>query len=78
MCEVKSHSTNLFSEFKSNITLSNMANDFIKENRTFPFRIENFSYKNEIVMDTLFRHLENTDFHGVSVRSSTVRLVTQS
>ena len=35
-----------------------------------PFRVENFSYKNHIVMDTMFKNLEKTDFLGVSVRNS--------
>ena len=34
-----------------------------------PFRVENFSYKNHIVMDTMFKNLEKTDFLGVSVRN---------
>ena len=43
-----------------------MANEYL-ENATVPFRIENFSYENKVVMETMFRHLENTNFRGVSV-----------
>ena len=59
-----------FSEFESNASLSELANDLVENEtlRSNPFKIENFSYKNNIVMDTFFRHLENTNFHGVSVR----------
>ena len=60
-------------EFESNITLSNMAH--MAENMTEqdkPFRLENFSYKNDIVVETMFKHLENTDFVGVSVRNKSL------
>lgn len=72
------------SEFENNRTLSEMAyeaegmtvqsENFTQsgsgmENFT-PFRIENFTYKNEIVMETMFKHLEETDFLGVSVMES--------
>lgn len=58
---------NTIEEFESNTSLSDMAH--IAENmteRNQTFRIENFSYKNNIVMETMFKHLENTDFLGVS------------
>ena len=58
------------SDFETNTTLSKLANNFIENEtlHTHPFRIENFSYKNNIVMNTLFRHMENTNFRGVTVR----------
>jgi gamma-aminobutyric acid type B receptor len=49
----------------NNETLNRMASKYL-EDSTLPFRIENFSYENEIVMETMFRHLENTNFRGVS------------
>ena len=56
-----------FTEFEMNTTLSNMANEYA-QNRTVPFRIENFAYENRVVMETMFKHLEKTNFNGVSVR----------
>lgn len=59
-----------FTDFESNQTLSDMAYD--AENMTSQnesFRVENFSYKNQIMMDTMFKNLEKTDFLGVSVRN---------
>ena len=35
------------------------------QNQTF--RVENFIYENEIFMETMFKHLEETNFLGVSV-----------
>ena len=35
------------------------------QNQTF--RVENFTYENEILMETMFKHLEETNFLGVSV-----------
>lgn len=64
------HMSKLFSEFESNTSLSEMANNLVENEtlRSQPFRIENFSYKNNIVMETMFKHLETTNFLGVSVR----------
>ena len=58
------------SDFESNTTLSELANNFVENEtlRTHPFRLENFSYKNNIVMNTLFKHMESTSFRGVTVR----------
>lgn len=63
---------NIFlSEFENNTNLSKMA--YEAEGMTVksePFRIENFTYKNEVVMETMFKYLEETDFLGVSVMES--------
>ena len=57
-----------FSDFKTNITLSNMAHEAGRMlNRNETFRMENFTYQNNVVMETMFKHLEETDFLGVSV-----------
>ena len=68
---IEQNSQELFvsSEFENDISLSDLAHN--AENMTLhsqPFRIENFSYKNNIVLETMFKHLENTNFLGVSVR----------
>ena len=70
-CSIEQNSQELFvsSEFENNISLSDLAHN--AENMTLhsqPFQIENFSYKNNIVLETMFKHLENTNFLGVSVR----------
>ena len=56
-------------EFDSNSTLSDMANEFVEgaSLQSAPFKMENFTYKNNVAMETLFKHLENTNFLGVSV-----------
>lgn len=57
------------SEFEDNITLSAMAYEAGGMSLdSQPFRIENFTYKNDIVMKTIFKHLEGTNFTGVSVK----------
>ena len=45
-----------------------MANMYV-ENATTPFKIESFSYENSVVMETMFQHLERTNFRGVTVSS---------
>ena len=55
-------------DFESNTTLSGMANRFVEgASLNDTFRMENFSYENSVVMETLSQHLENTSFVGVSV-----------
>ena len=39
------------------------------QNQTF--LVENFTYENEIFMETMFKHLEKTNFLGVSVSCGT-------
>ena len=58
-------------EFANNETINEMAweregilaNDDSQEE----FRIENATYKNNIVQQTMFKHLSNTNFIGISV-----------
>lgn len=61
----------MLSEFEDNHTLSGMAYEAegitLDSNSSQPFRMENFTYKNDVVMKTMFKHLEDTDFLGVSV-----------
>ena len=56
----------LLLELNTNDTLNNMASKYA-ENKTVPFRIESFSYNNSVVMETMFKYLEKTNFMGVSV-----------
>ena len=39
-------------------------------NTTSPFRIEDFTYNNDRLLDVIFGHLENTSFRGVTVSQS--------
>ena len=57
-----------FAEFETNISLSDLAYEAGNmPNRNETFRMENFTYQNDVVMETMFKHLEETDFLGVSV-----------
>ena len=53
-------------DLNANMTLNDMANNYV-DNATGPFRIESFSYENSVVMETMFKNLERTNFRGVSV-----------
>ena len=50
----------------SGLSISEMSNS-TNQILTPPFRIEDFSYDNDVVMQTLYDHLQNTRFQGVSV-----------
>jgi gamma-aminobutyric acid type B receptor len=58
---------NTITEFETNISLSDLAYEAGNmPNRNETFRMENFTYQNDVVMETMFKHLEETDFLGVS------------
>ncbi|CAI8023404.1 Gamma-aminobutyric acid type B receptor subunit 1 [Geodia barretti] len=67
-------------DLNTNMTLNDMANNYV-DNVTGPFRIESFSYENSVVMETMFKNLERTNFRGVSgdvhFDSNGIRAVTQ-
>lgn len=37
-------------------------------NITQPFRLEDFTYSNNLLLEIIFRHLENTSFDGITVK----------
>ncbi len=42
------------------------------------FGLENFTYKNRIIAETMFRHLEETNFTGLTVSSNTSQCVKEA
>ena len=64
-----SNSSTLYftAELEENSTLNNMVWDAagLLGNGTFP--LEQFSYNNSVLLDVIFRHMQNTNFRGITV-----------
>ena len=56
-----------FLDLKSNDTLSRLAWEAEGISNTQPFRLENFTYDNDIIMNTMFGNLQQSDFTGITV-----------
>ena len=57
----------LIADLESNATLNRLAWEAQAVSTSEPFRLENFTYSNDVVRNTIFGHLEQTNFRGVSV-----------
>ncbi len=57
----------LFLDLLTNGTLRRMAGIEAELEDPDGFGLENFTYKNRIIAETIFRHLEETNFVGLSV-----------
>ena len=62
-------------EFSNNATLNNLALELVEGDQNLSsagqiFHLDMFSYKNHIVLETIYKHLEKTNFIGVSVSST--------
>ena len=56
-------------ELSTNTTLNMLAKEIEGINNNESLRIENVTYKNNIIQQTMFNYLSNTNFLGISVSS---------
>ena len=55
------------SDLESNDTLSRLAWEAQGISSSETFRLENFTYNNDVIMNTVFGHMAQTNFRGVTV-----------
>ena len=64
----------LHADLKDEATNEAMAEAF---NVTPPFRLENFSYSSDMLVNITFGHMSKTNFSGITVRLSKYRPIDQ-
>ena len=67
--------TLFLADLQSNDTLSQLAWETQAVSTSETFRLENFTYSNDVIRDAIFGHLQQTDFTGVSVSEFLVHYV---
>ena len=69
-CTCSDRLTKLFvtlSDLESNNSLSRLAWEAQGISTSETFRLENFTYNNDVIMNTVFGHMAQTNFRGVTV-----------
>ena len=66
------------SDLESNDTLSELAWEAQGISTSDAFRLENFNYSNDVIRNTIFNHVEQTGFTGITVSETLILKVAQT